>query len=70
MTSETNLIEFLKQEFHTNKLNSRPSQAELFKKLHHQAHFVKDNKNETFTLIDFTFSKFLMNSSDKILKIR
>ena len=22
---------------------------------HHQVHFVKDNKNETFTLIDFPF---------------
>ena len=28
ITSETNLIEFLKQEFHTNKLNSRPMRSD------------------------------------------
>ena len=33
-----------------------PFQAQLFKEFHHQAHFVKDTKNETFT---FTSGKIL-----------
>ena len=39
-------------------MESTHFKQKFFKEFHNQAHFVKDNKNETSTLIDFTFLKF------------